>query len=404
MDECQFYTYYSMPTGTRKRFYTMAKEYDDEGQVGVSPCRLGNTAHPYDKNTGGSGLCQKNSTLPNCVGQAFGRLLEVFNITSIKQRISVGDGGDVANILCKNAFQFFTEKGIYFDRVTNPNALRPGDVVSFKTGTKAHVIFIENVDSTGITFSESGQYNGARQRIGKVASLRTYGGMAFVSAARFRGDMVRKESSASAITQSAENRTVPEQIAGNRNLTGQEIYNNGRRVCWYLSQKGQTLNAICGLLGNLNQESGVNQGRYEVGGKGYGLIQQTPKRYLESGLNRLGLQDGGDSQLEVIEAEIKKIIPGVWLKPKNGYQDADFIHSNKNVDFLTQAYCQSRERPGKPMMEKRISFARAQQTLLYDDYTYQKSGTPPYQEEVTVDFVQTQPYECDMFVPKKRQY
>lgn len=63
-------------------------------------------------------------------------------------------------------------------------------------------------------------------------------------------------------------------------LSTKEMETNARYIFSYLSAKGWTVNAISGLLGNLENESAINPGRWEgnnVGtGPGYGLVQWTP--------------------------------------------------------------------------------------------------------------------------------
>ena len=58
---------------------------------------------------------------------------------------------------------------------------------------------------------------------------------------------------------------------------------NAKYIYSYLSSEGWTLNAIAGILGNMQSESSINPGRWEsdrVGGNpdshGYGLVQWTP--------------------------------------------------------------------------------------------------------------------------------
>jgi hypothetical protein len=69
-------------------------------------------------------------------------------------------------------------------------------------------------------------------------------------------------------------------------LTTKEIEANVRYIYSYLTAEGWTINAIAGLLGNLENESAINPGRWEgndVGeGPGYGLVQWTPyTKYTE---------------------------------------------------------------------------------------------------------------------------
>ena len=66
-------------------------------------------------------------------------------------------------------------------------------------------------------------------------------------------------------------------------LTAAEMFVNAGYICDALTSSGWTLEAIAGLLGNLEHESSINPGRWqsdEVGNldAGYSLVQWTPSR------------------------------------------------------------------------------------------------------------------------------
>ena len=71
-----------------------------------------------------------------------------------------------------------------------------------------------------------------------------------------------------------------EWIKGNRYLTLAEMQNNSIIVYQYFIQKGWTVNAIAGMLGNMQTESNINpwlwEGLQQNYSKGYGLTQWTP--------------------------------------------------------------------------------------------------------------------------------
>lgn len=58
------------------------------------------------------------------------------------------------------------------------------------------------------------------------------------------------------------------------------MQNNAREVYNLFTAAGYTLNAISGILGNMEVESWLNPGQGEGGGAGYGLCQWTPKSHL----------------------------------------------------------------------------------------------------------------------------
>ena len=79
---------------------------------------------------------------------------------------------------------------------------------------------------------------------------------------------------------------VPEWIKSNNYLTKAEMENNAIIVYAYLSKNGWTLNAIAGILGNMESESNINPWLWEDltvnYNKGYGLTQWTPAtKYID---------------------------------------------------------------------------------------------------------------------------
>lgn len=100
---------------------------------------------------------------------------------------------------------------------------------------------------------------------------------------------------------------MPSWISKPGSLTTEEMNNNANIVIATLRQKGYDDNTIAGILGNMQNESSVNPGRYETGGSGYGLVQWTPQSVLINHANTLGLSPytDGSVQLEVLDAEIK---------------------------------------------------------------------------------------------------
>lgn len=89
-------------------------------------------------------------------------------------------------------------------------------------------------------------------------------------------------------------------------LNEEQAKNNADIIINTYRASGWNDNSIAGLLGNIENESGFNPMRQEVGGQGYGLVQWTPKRVLENHCAMLGLSPytDGDNQLICISAEI----------------------------------------------------------------------------------------------------
>ena len=66
---------------------------------------------------------------------------------------------------------------------------------------------------------------------------------------------------------------------GNYRMSEDNINSNAEYIYYYLRNKGWSKEAICGLLGNIYEESGVNPGiwQFSINGNtgGYGLVQFT---------------------------------------------------------------------------------------------------------------------------------
>lgn len=73
-------------------------------------------------------------------------------------------------------------------------------------------------------------------------------------------------------------------IEGNRFLTMSEMENNARIIWNYLGSKGWSINAVAGMLGNMQHESSINPKIWEAltvdYSRGYGLTQWTPATKL----------------------------------------------------------------------------------------------------------------------------
>ena len=87
-------------------------------------------------------------------------------------------------------------------------------------------------------------------------------------------------------------------------ITEEETQNNADICIGLLSAYDD--NAVAALLANWELESGINPGREEVGGSGYGLIQWTPIDTLITHAQTLGLSPytNGGVQVQVAIAEV----------------------------------------------------------------------------------------------------
>lgn len=134
-------------------------------------------------------------------------------------------------------------------------------------------------------------------------------------------------------------------VAGNKRLTEEEKENNATIIYTYFYNKGYSLNAICGMLGNFEYESYLCPDKWEDAYPpyqgGYGLIQWTP--YTVYASHYSDWHTNHNRQLEFIND--KDNYSGNWIPTTNYPLKWDeFKVSNSDVDYLTRAYFYERER------------------------------------------------------------
>ena len=82
-------------------------------------------------------------------------------------------------------------------------------------------------------------------------------------------------------------------------LTEEQMNNNADICINLLRNMAIDDSTIASLLANWESESGINPGRYEVGGAGYGLIQWTPQSVLIDHAGVMGLSPYTDGNVQV---------------------------------------------------------------------------------------------------------
>lgn len=203
------------------------------------------------------------------------------------------------------------------------------------------------------------------------------------------------------------------------NISIDEMKPNAQYIWQYLSSRGWTINAVAGLLGNLQQESKMSPCIWEgivkdcetidtitgihtltEKGKnfqhGYGLTQWTPATKFFNWCNNSSANGTGgvlpywemDSQLKRIEAEVliseKSWTPGLsqWIaKPKKGYDLSfnDFINSNKDAYWLAGAFAFCYERPARSTGTAAEQAALKQECGEYGTFWYNYLSNLPIQ-------------------------
>lgn len=159
-------------------------------------------------------------------------------------------------------------------------------------------------------------------------------------------------------------------------LTESESLNNAMMVAIHLHQTGWHAKSIAAVCGNMRHESSINPKMYEYGydwsaDRGYGLVQWTPRsKYWDWAMSRGMDPAHGDSQLARIDYEIANNIQWITVAPYNmSFNEFKVNSQNWSVDYLTEAFCWSYERPlqsaGEQSMPARKSFA----ALVYASFS-----------------------------------
>lgn len=155
-----------------------------------------------------------------------------------------------------------------------------------------------------------------------------------------------------------------EPIAGNRYLTQAEMENNATYIWNYLGSRGWSINAVAGMLGNMQTESTINPGLWEGRdegdtSQGFGLVQWTPATKLINWASNAGLGFAEMStQLQRIEYELEH---GIQYYPTKNYPEtfAQYKVSTKDPYYLGMAFLANYERPAVPNQTKRGKQAQA---------------------------------------------
>lgn len=152
------------------------------------------------------------------------------------------------------------------------------------------------------------------------------------------------------------------EIGTGKYFNEEKMQNNAYEFYLYFSDKGATLESICGMLGNIQRESTINPGIKETESEtsGWGLIQWTPSTVLRNWCTQYGYNwYDGIAQCERIwnEGTGEKGANGYWLPTQDySYSWLEFI-ALTDVHESVYAYLYERERAGVIAIEERLSNA-----------------------------------------------
>jgi hypothetical protein len=165
-------------------------------------------------------------------------------------------------------------------------------------------------------------------------------------------------------------------IIKNNYLTQSEMENNALEFYGSMNAKGWSINAISGILGNLQEESNINPGLWESltvdYNRGYGLTQWTPAtKYIDwAGVN----YESGERQCERIQYECD--INAQWFyNPQAPFPEPpitfkEFSTSTLGVDVLANYFLWYYEHPANINQPSRALNAG-------NWYTFLTGHTPP---------------------------
>lgn len=149
--------------------------------------------------------------------------------------------------------------------------------------------------------------------------------------------------------------------------TSNEAIENANNIYGTLNARGWTINAVCGLLGNMGAESGYNPWRWQsddIGSstgspwtnKGYGFVQFTPaSKYIGNSeaivlsgygpnfSDYIGKASDGYSQLLYVDQYADYYSTGAYP-----LSYAEFKSSNETPGYLAKAWLYNYERPADP--------------------------------------------------------
>ena len=349
------------------------------------------------------------SALPNCTAYAWGRFYEII--------------GERPKLSVSNAENWWGYTADGYKRGQEP-AL--GAVICWRKGAAGngndgagHVGIVEQINPDGtIVTSESGWENTTKWWLQTRSN--SDGNWGASSSYTFQGFIycpLKEAVDTSALC-----------TKNSYGITVEEMKPNAQYIWQYFSQRGWTLNAVAGMLGNIQQESkfspcvweGTIKGsNIDANGKhslntsalsgfkgGYGLTQWTPyTKYItwcnDGGTKGNANGTGGvlsywemDTQLKRIEAEVaistKSWVEGLsqWIKkPNKGYDLTfnQFITSTESAEWLAGAFAFCYERParstGTEAEQAALKKERGEYAKFWYDYLSGVGGAVTFSNE-----------------------
>ena len=297
--------------------------------------------HYYEANP----FYQSGYGMPNCTAYAWGRFYEL--------------SGEIPTLSLGDAENWYN----YSDGYARGRTPRLGAVIVWAKGTvgddsdgSGHVAIVEQINADGSIVTSNSAWNSTlfyMQDIGNDYSLSGYSFLGFIY---------------NPVDFGSGSFTPPDPISANRALTLEELQNNATYIYWYLGNRGWTLNAIAGMLGNFETESYINPGLWQNFavdvGPAFGLAQWDPFTKYTNWCADQGLDPADmDSALQRIEWELEN---GEQYYATSGYPEtfAEFKVSTKDPYYLGMAFLLNYERPANQNQPERGEQAEYWYTYL----------------------------------------
>ena len=265
--------------------------------------------------------------------------------------------GNMVNVFLSSGFIDVTNSV----NLRTGTGLKMGDIVWVNghvemVSRKGYLVGASINENGNVTGGQSGDQTGAEIR------ERTYYNYPWTFALRY--------------VESVENSEI---VKGNRYLTMDEMKINARYIYQYFTRKGWTLNAIAGMLGNMQTESTINPAIWQNldsgnTNLGYGLVQWTPSTNVTSWLiaNGYAIDDiGGQCARIIYELENKLQYYATESYPETF---REFSQSTKSPEYLAYAFLNNYERPADRTQPNRQSQARFWYEYLYENGTSDTGG------------------------------
>lgn len=332
-----FTIYKTPPTygNSRTKWYTKIGHGTGTSDGGWSTCII-----PPKQTWDGCTYC-------NCVGYAIGRYCEVQNNRKHFPTNPVGNAKGMPN--------YYRNLGYTVD--TNVTV---GSMICWSRNNEyGHVAFIERINSDGtFDFTEGNYGHESNYPFRYISNATTSRYTGYIGCIHPKDPVV------------GELPPVTTKTDGSY-LTEKQMIDNAENFASFFKNRGWSLNAVCGLLGNMYAESAMNSGAEEVQGninRGHGLIQWTPLSALTTQMNYMGLSGSWTNwlnQCEVIDAEHKGTSGSTtWYDVGYNMTALQFITSTQSPEYLAEVYCRNRERASTQRMCVRTSWARKFYDLL----------------------------------------